>query len=107
AVLLARRGDFGAAGADIAWCREREPHSGATLYAAACVASRRAERAAPAQARGAVDQALALLAEAFERHYGQDRAGQDPDLAAVRNHPEFHWLLRQKRKDSERMKEEG
>ena len=43
AVLLSRQGDWDRATRDINWCLDREPRSGETLYAAACVAARAAE----------------------------------------------------------------
>ena len=52
AVLLARKSDWEHAGQDINWCLEREPTSGETLYAAACVAAIAAEASpSPACAR--------------------------------------------------------
>ncbi len=95
AVLLARRGDFDGASRDINWCLERDAGAGPTLYAAACVAARAAEKGADAPAaRQASEQALTFLRKAFARGYGQDRADRDPDLAAVRREPEFRELLR-------------
>ena len=39
AVVLARQGAWDRATRDINWCLDREPESGPTLYAAACVAA--------------------------------------------------------------------
>jgi serine/threonine protein kinase/Flp pilus assembly protein TadD len=94
AILLARRGDFDGASRDINWCLEREPAAGATLYAAACVAARAVDKAADASAaRQASGQALAFLGKAFAHGYGRDRAGRDPDLAALQNDAQFRQLL--------------
>ncbi|MFO0930713.1 MAG: protein kinase [Gemmataceae bacterium] len=94
AVLQAREENFAEAVRDINGCLEREPESGPTLYAAACVSARVCEKAAaPAQAREAGDQALAMLRRAFDRGYGRDRAAADPDLAAVRDRPDFDALV--------------
>jgi tetratricopeptide (TPR) repeat protein len=90
AVLLARRGDFGAASQDINACLEREPKNGSTLYAAACVVSRLAEKSPERQT---LDQALDLLEKALAQGYGLDQAATDPDLAALRKHPEFPATL--------------
>jgi serine/threonine protein kinase/Flp pilus assembly protein TadD len=96
AVLLARRGAFDKAGLDINACLEKEPHSGPTLYAAACVAALALEHAAPLQAGGIADQALVLLEQAFRQRYGQDRAAADPDLAPLRTLPAFQQLITRK-----------
>jgi serine/threonine protein kinase/tetratricopeptide (TPR) repeat protein len=94
AVLLARAGRFDGAGQDINWCLEREPEEGATLYAAACIAARAAERFADTDAaRQATEQALDFLRKALARGYGRDKAGEDPDLRGIRRCPEFRRLL--------------
>ncbi len=95
AVLLARAGRFDGAGQDINWCLEREPEEGATLYAAACIAARAAERyAADADAsRQATEQALEFLRKALTRGYGRNKAADDPDLRGLRRCPEFRQLL--------------
>ena len=71
--------------ADINWCLDREPGSGETLYAAACVAARAAE-AAPSPR--ALDQAFDLLERAWSLGSGP-RADEDPDLAVLRRDPRF------------------
>jgi serine/threonine protein kinase/Tfp pilus assembly protein PilF len=90
AVLQARSGELGRATADINWCLEKEPRSGGTLYAAACVASLAAAQLfePPLQ-----DQALDLLQKAFARGIKPGRAERDPDLAGIRDHPRFKQLL--------------
>jgi serine/threonine protein kinase/tetratricopeptide (TPR) repeat protein len=85
AVLLSRRGEWDRATRDINWCLAREPHSGATLYAAACVAARAAE-AAPSPR--ALDRAFELLERAWSVGSGL-KADDDPDLAALRRDPRF------------------
>jgi serine/threonine protein kinase/tetratricopeptide (TPR) repeat protein len=97
AILLARRGDFGRASQDINACLEREPKQGSTLYAAACVVSRMAEKSPERQT---LDQALDLLEKALAQGYGLELADTDPDLAALRKHPEFTAIL-------SRMRERG
>ncbi|HXG12097.1 MAG TPA: serine/threonine-protein kinase [Gemmataceae bacterium] len=102
ALLLARAGRIDAARDEINWCLEREPENGSLLYAAACVSARAAEKAAdPAMARLAAAQALIFLRKALERGYGHDRAAQDPDLAAIRSHPEFGAVLKEGRRPGE------
>jgi serine/threonine protein kinase/Flp pilus assembly protein TadD len=83
ALVCARRGDFARAEADVNWCLQREPPTGVTLYAAACVAARAA----------AADQAVDFLRRAFAEGYGRDKAATDADLAAVHRDPRFAQLL--------------
>jgi tetratricopeptide (TPR) repeat protein len=85
AVLLSRQGAWDQATRDINWCLDRQPSSGETLYAAACVAARAAE-AAPSPR--ALDQAFDLLERAWSLGSGR-RAHEDPDLAALRRDPRF------------------
>jgi hypothetical protein len=92
AVLLARRGDFAAARADMNLSLGQDP-AGATLYAAACVAALEAKRAAGAARQRAVQEALVFLREAFRRGYGRDRAERDADLEGVRDDAGFRSLL--------------
>jgi serine/threonine protein kinase/tetratricopeptide (TPR) repeat protein len=89
AVLQARRGDWEGASRDINACLEREPESGETLYAAACVAARAAERRHDPRAR---DQALDFLRRSLARGAGRG-ARDDPDLAALRQDPRFLALV--------------
>jgi hypothetical protein len=90
AIVRARRGEFAGAEDDVNWCLERERRGGATLYAAACVAARAAERF-PSSA--AAEKAVAFLRLAFAEGYGREKAAADPDLAGVRRHPHFVQLL--------------
>ncbi len=89
AVVLARQGAWERATRDINWCLDREPGSGETLYAAACVAARAAE-ASPTP--DAVDQAFDLLQRAISLGSGQ-RASEDPDLTGLRRDPRFRRLI--------------
>jgi serine/threonine protein kinase/tetratricopeptide (TPR) repeat protein len=94
AILQARAGQFEAALKDANDCLEREPDSGPTLYAAACVAALMAEKSKdPAAAEQAAAEALRLLPQAFARGYGRDKAANDPDLKAIRRHPLLVELL--------------
>src|SRR5262249_15561512 len=73
----------------------RAPDSGQVLYGAACVAAWVAKRSPDLPvARQARGQALDLLARAFARGYGRDRAATDPDLVGVRDDPEVQRRLR-------------
>ncbi len=90
AVLLARKGDWEHAGQDINWCLEREPTSGDTFYAAACVAAIAAEESPSPRA---LSQAFTLLRRALEYGVPSARAAADPDLAAIRRDPRFGSLM--------------
>ena len=89
AVVLARQGAWERATRDINWCLDREPGSGETLYAAACVAARAAEASSTPDA---VDQAFGLLQRAISLGSGQ-RASEDPDLTGLRRDPRFRRLI--------------
>ena len=89
AVVLARQREWERATRDINWCLDREPGSGDTQYAAACVAARAAE-ASPTP--GAVDRAFDLLQRALSLGSGH-RAAEDPDLTALRRDPRFKRLI--------------
>jgi serine/threonine protein kinase/tetratricopeptide (TPR) repeat protein len=94
AVLLARQGAFEGAASDINWCLDREPESGPTLYAAACVAALAAAQSSDtARARRTAAEALRMLEKAFAQGYGPDRAARDPDLESLRELPEFGTLI--------------
>jgi serine/threonine protein kinase/Flp pilus assembly protein TadD len=99
AVVLARLGERGRATQEINDCLARDPQSGVTIYAAACVAALLARKAAPAEAQRATAEALRLLGEAFRLHYGQDKAAEDQDLESIRQHPRFRELLEKARKE--------
>jgi tetratricopeptide (TPR) repeat protein len=94
AILLARAGQFEAALRDANDCLEREPDSGPTLYAAACVAALMAEKTQdPTASEQAVAQSLALLKQAFASGHGRDKATRDPDLKVLRRYASFVELL--------------
>jgi serine/threonine protein kinase/Tfp pilus assembly protein PilF len=84
AVLLARTGQCRKAGEEVQKCLAREPNSGATRYAAACVAALTAKDD-PSEA----DRAVELLRQAFELGYGRDKAARDGDLDNIRDHAHF------------------
>jgi serine/threonine protein kinase/tetratricopeptide (TPR) repeat protein len=93
AVLQARRGQFTSASQDMNWCLEREPTSGPTLYATACVAARAVEQAAdPVAAKATADQALAFLEKALDCGYGRAQMADDLDLTGIRQCPQFQRL---------------
>ncbi len=85
AVVLSRRSQWDQATRDINWCLDREPRSGDTLYAAACVAARAAEAAPSSRA---LDQAFDLLERAWSLGSGL-KADEDPDLAVLRRDHRF------------------
>jgi tetratricopeptide (TPR) repeat protein len=88
AVVLARQHNWESATRDINWCLDRDPGSGETLNAAACVAARAAElNATPA----AIERAFDLLKRALALGSGQ-KACEDPDLIALRRDPRFKQL---------------
>jgi hypothetical protein len=97
-VVLARLGVLSRASQEINECLERDPQSGATIYAAACVAALIARQSQGAEAQRAVDQALGLLEQAFGRGYGITQAGEDHDLDAIRKDPRFRQLLQKNAK---------
>ena len=95
-IALARSSAWGKASRDIHWCLEREPGSGETLYAAACVSSLAAGKlGTPETSR----QALDLLRQALDRGVGRNKFTADPDLEAIRNQPEFGRLVHHYRAD--------
>jgi tetratricopeptide (TPR) repeat protein len=90
AIVLARLNNFAGAMQDINWCLEQDKRGGATYYAAACVAALNLSRTHdPAVA----DQAFEFLRLALQHGHGQDKAAQDPDLAALRKDARFARLL--------------
>jgi tetratricopeptide (TPR) repeat protein len=97
AVLRARRGDAAGAEADAGECLRHDAPSGATWYAAACVAALAAEHAGPFAGRPEAERALQRLREALARGYGLAQAEEDDDLAALRGRPEFRALLAEAR----------
>ena len=91
AILLARLGRLDQASQDINRCLEKEPSVGATLYAAACVASLATDQLADdAQVS---QQALDLLGRAVAHGASLEKAQTDPDLAGLRKHPKFQELI--------------
>ncbi len=90
AVAEARSASWDKAGLDIRWCLDRDPGSGEALYAAACVSSLAAGKLrSPETAR----QSLELLKRALDRGAGLERFAADPDLASIRDRPEFAQLV--------------
>jgi tetratricopeptide (TPR) repeat protein len=90
AVLCARCGKFDNAIPDINWCLERAPGSGFVLYGAACVAALVAGAAGDTpDAELWAQRALSMLGDALKQGYGLDIAAKDPDLAPIRERPEF------------------
>jgi serine/threonine protein kinase/Tfp pilus assembly protein PilF len=86
AIQRARLGDLKGAREDVDWCMDKEPRSGASLYASACVlalASR--QRNDPRLA----EQARERLELAFTLGVGQDKADADPDLTGLRARPDL------------------
>ncbi|HZU35237.1 MAG TPA: tetratricopeptide repeat protein, partial [Gemmataceae bacterium] len=92
ALVLSRLGQLERASQDINWCLDHEPRQSATLYTAACVAARVAERYADAQA---AEKALLLLQKALAQGAAADKVADDPDLAGLRAHPKFQQLIAQ------------
>ena len=90
AIALARCSAWEKASRDIHWCLEREPGSGDTLYAAACVSALAAGKLGTAEM---LRQSLNLLRQAIDRGVGRDKFTADPDLEAIRNQPEFGRLV--------------
>lgn len=97
AVVLARRGEIQAASQEINWCLEHEPRSGATLYAAACVAALAAQGSSGDRAAQAADQALRLLREALALGYGLSQLEEDRDLDGIRQDRRFQALREESR----------
>jgi serine/threonine protein kinase/Flp pilus assembly protein TadD len=90
AIALARSSAWEPASRDIHWCLEREPGSGETLYAAACVSALAAGKLGTAET---AQQSLGLLQRALDQGVGLDRFAADLDLKALHTHPEFERLL--------------
>lgn len=94
AIALARLGEGERAFEDIAWCIEKERDSGATLYAAACVAAiTSCKRNQPRLA----EQAIEYLRGALSQGVGWEKAESDVDLAPIHDHPQFRQLLQRPR----------
>jgi serine/threonine protein kinase/Tfp pilus assembly protein PilF len=91
AVASARYSAWEQAARDIRWCLDREPRTGETLYAAACVSSLAAGKLGTSET---LQQSIELLRQALEQGAGRDRLGTDPDLEALRGQPEFERLAR-------------
>jgi eukaryotic-like serine/threonine-protein kinase len=100
ALVLARSGDFQAARIDINACLGKDSPSGATYYAAACIAALQAEQSLRGT-KGSIEQeALQMLHEAFIRDYGVAIAREDSDLKGIRFHPEFERLVAEAARNS-------
>jgi YD repeat-containing protein len=83
AVQWARKGSLKGASEDINWCLEKEPRSGASLYAAACVAALAFQQLSDPKL---ATQAQDLLERAFTHGVGLDTVDRVPDLAGIRAH---------------------
>jgi serine/threonine protein kinase/tetratricopeptide (TPR) repeat protein len=94
AILYARAGRFGPASQDINACLAAAGEDGPTLYAAACVTSRLAEKTTGAAAEALAGQGLAFLERALQRGFGADRAAADPDLRSLRGRARFSAALK-------------
>ena len=90
AVMLARGGSIKQALEDINWCLDKDPQSGASLYAAACVAALAARHVPDA---ALTEQAIDRLEKAFALGVGPDKAATDPDLAGLKPYPKFQQLI--------------
>jgi serine/threonine protein kinase/Tfp pilus assembly protein PilF len=88
AILLARKGKGNAALRDINICLGKEPGSGMTLYAAACVTALLGHDNDELLGRS-----LDFLKRAFAHGYGRDKAAEDDDLANLRPLKEFKDLI--------------
>jgi serine/threonine protein kinase/Tfp pilus assembly protein PilF len=99
AIALARVAAWEKASHDIHWCLDREPNSGETLYAAACVSSLAAGQLGTEET---LRQSIALLRQALERGVGRDRIATDPDLKPLRDLPDFQRLAHRDRADTAR-----
>ena len=88
-------GDLAAAQEEINHCLKLDPLAGISLYAAACVLARAAEKEGDGEARRrAEDQAIDFLTRALQQGYGRATAADDPDLRSLRHRPELQALLR-------------
>jgi eukaryotic-like serine/threonine-protein kinase len=97
AILLARKGKLPEAQEEINWCLRQEGPTGITLYSAACILARAAERTADDDVRKErEDQAISFLAQAFQQDYGHAIAATDPDLRSLHHRQDFQTLLRKK-----------
>ncbi len=90
AVMLARTGALAPATQEINACLQKEPNGGATLYAAACVAALAARKLDNPQL---ADQAIDLLGRAAAAGTALAAAGDDEDLAALRQDARFKKLV--------------
>jgi serine/threonine protein kinase/Flp pilus assembly protein TadD len=88
AVVLARKGRAEAALRDINFCLAKEPASGMTLYAAACVTALLG-RGQEEASRQAID----FLRRALAHQYGRDKAADDEDLTSLRPRQDFRDLI--------------
>lgn len=98
AFLLSRVGKLAEAQDDINCCIQQEPHSGITLYAAACVLARAAAKNLDQQTRTKLEnQAIDFLKSAFAQGYGRATAAADRDLSALQHRSEFKSLIHSKK----------
>ncbi len=94
AVLLARVGKLAKAQQEINVCLQQDGETGITLYNAACILALAAQKSADNNVRkDREDQAISVLAKAFQQGYGQAGAAADPDLRSLRGRPDFQALL--------------
>jgi tetratricopeptide (TPR) repeat protein len=93
ATLLARLGMLEEATRDVNWCLERDAREGANLYTAACVAALAVPAGDAPATRMARREALDFLQRALKSGYGFEQLQNDPDLASLRDDPEFQQLV--------------
>jgi tetratricopeptide (TPR) repeat protein len=90
AIALARLGQFEKAEKEINHCLGLDAENGATLYAAACVASLASNARRDSNAAA---QACSFLEKARSHGVDLSKAATDPDLEPLRPHPRFKTVL--------------